>query len=642
MAWAALPREPRRWCGRAATTRCCWLPRRLRPGRIVLVNGIDAWIDTSAGRFAISAQRYAPDVVYPDGQSRLREFTIDPWPRWTFELPDGAVRASRSSLCRTDLPAVALRLANAQCEPARRRCWCGRCSVGPRLPRAAPREPGISLRRPRTTATHVAWQPYDGVPGVAAISNGRYQHEPEWYRNFLYQQERERGLDDTEDLASPGTFNFDLAAGRRGADVFRCRPGGRPGAVGSNRPSQATSACARSKPSGAASSRRHWTARPTPISSSAARGARSSPAIPGSPTGAATRSSRCGGLCLATGRLGEARDILLAWAGTVSEGMLPNRFPDQRRDARVQLGRRLAVVHHRRATSICAPAPRPGKTISTQRPRASCMAAVEAILTGYAAARAIGIRADDDGLLAAGEPGVQLTWMDAKVGDWVVTPRIGKPVEVQALWLNALAIGAGARSAMADAFRPRPRAFRARFWNADRRCLYDVVDCDHQAGRGRCGAAAQSDSGRRRTAAGAAGRRAGPCAWSTPSRPRSGRRWACDRSRPTTAGYRGRYEGGAARPRRRLSPGHGLAVACRAVRRGLGARPRQHRRRPSAKPGSGSCRRWCGISRRPGLGHVSEIADGDAAAHAARLPIPGLVAGRTAAAEQRRVGRVSE
>ena len=51
-----------------------------------------------------------------------------------------------------------------------------------------------------------------------------------------------------------------------------------------------------------------------------------------------------------------------------------------------------------------------------------------------------GIRVDDDGLLTCGEPGVQLTWMDAKVGDWVVTPRIGKPVEIQALWYNALRI----------------------------------------------------------------------------------------------------------------------------------------------------------------------------------------------------------
>src|SRR4029077_6748062 len=64
--------------------------------------------------------------------------------------------------------------------------------------------------------------------------------------------------------------------------------------------------------------------------------------------------------------------------------------------------------------------------------------AAQALLEAYARGTYHRIRADTDGLLAAGEPGVQLTWMDAKLGDWVVTPRIGKPVEINALWHNAL------------------------------------------------------------------------------------------------------------------------------------------------------------------------------------------------------------
>ena len=78
-----------------------------------------------------------------------------------------------------------------------------------------------------------------------------------------------------------------------------------------------------------------------------------------------------------------------------------------------------------------------------------------------------GIRLDSDGLLHAGEPGVQLTWMDAKVGDWVVTPREGKPVEIQALWYNALRVmerladgfgDTGASRALRRAGRARPNA----------------------------------------------------------------------------------------------------------------------------------------------------------------------------------------
>src|SRR6266513_2464762 len=94
------------------------------------------------------------------------------------------------------------------------------------------------------------------------------------------------------------------------------------------------------------------------------------------------------------------------------------------------------------------------------------------------------MRVDEDGLLRSGEPGVQLTWMDAKVGDWVVTPRHGKPVEIQALWYNALRVmeqlapkfkdGKAKKkyAAMADKARV---AFNQVFWNEGAGCLYDVV-----------------------------------------------------------------------------------------------------------------------------------------------------------------------
>jgi glycogen debranching enzyme len=90
---------------------------------------------------------------------------------------------------------------------------------------------------------------------------------------------------------------------------------------------------------------------------------------------------------------------------------------------------------------------------------------------------------DDDGLLSAGEAGVQLTWMDAKVGDWVVTPRTGKPVEIQALWLNALRIGAMSDARWARLYNRGVESFRSRFWNPERGALHDVVDADHVAGK---------------------------------------------------------------------------------------------------------------------------------------------------------------
>jgi predicted glycogen debranching enzyme len=108
--------------------------------------------------------------------------------------------------------------------------------------------------------------------------------------------------------------------------------------------------------------------------------------------------------------------------------------------------------------------------------------AVAAFLNGYSRGTRFGIKMDADGLLLCGQPGVQLTWMDAKVGDWVVTPRIGKPVEIQALWLDALHIGCDFNERWATPLAKGSAAFEQRFFDAQRSCLYDVVDNDLQPG----------------------------------------------------------------------------------------------------------------------------------------------------------------
>jgi predicted glycogen debranching enzyme len=108
--------------------------------------------------------------------------------------------------------------------------------------------------------------------------------------------------------------------------------------------------------------------------------------------------------------------------------------------------------------------------------------ALEQIVRGYAAGTRYGIRVDGDGLVTAGEPGVQLTWMDAKVGDWVVTPRIGKPVEINALWYNALIAMArlagrlGRPTAGWEAMAERAAAGFERFWNEQAGHCHDVID----------------------------------------------------------------------------------------------------------------------------------------------------------------------
>jgi predicted glycogen debranching enzyme len=182
------------------------------------------------------------------------------------------------------------------------------------------------------------------------------------------------------------------------------------------------------------------------------------------------------GLCLATGRLDDARAIMKTWADALSAGMLPNCFPERGEPAEynaVDAPLWFAVAAGELLTA--APDLPPGE-------RRALVDAVEAILAAYTSGTRYGIRADADGLLAAGAPGVQLTWMDAKVDGRPVTPRIGKPVEVEALWLNALAVG-GRFAPRWQALRARGQAaFAARFWDDARGWLHDVVDVDHRPG----------------------------------------------------------------------------------------------------------------------------------------------------------------
>ena len=436
-------------------------------GRVVLVNGFDAFVRIGGDRWALSSQRYVPDVVHPDGASRLERFDPEPWPTWRYRLSDGTgVRLEL--VARHESPVVAL---SARLETNREDAeLMVRPFLSGRDYHALHHEnPGFRFDA-EVEGERIVFRPYPDLPEIVTLTNGRYRHEPLWYRSFLYEEERERGLDFVEDLASPGELAFDLSGGEA---VWILSSDRAAFGEGSATAILAGLRRAETKRRARFDSRLHRAADAYIVRRGEGR-----TIVAGYPwftdwgrdTFIALR-----GLCIASGRLAEAEAILVEWADAVSEGMLPNRFPD--RGEQPEYNSVDASLWYIVAVRDFLATAKPKRAVA-RRLRDAC----EAILEGYSRGTRFGIRADEDGLLAAGEPGVQLTWMDAKVGDWVVTPRVGKPVEVQALWLNALAVGADFSSTWRQRYDVGLAAFQDRFWNETAGCLYDVVDVDHVPG----------------------------------------------------------------------------------------------------------------------------------------------------------------
>ncbi len=183
------------------------------------------------------------------------------------------------------------------------------------------------------------------------------------------------------------------------------------------------------------------------------------------------------GLCLTTKRYDVAKTVLMTFANFVDKGMLPNRFPDQGEPPEYNTVD--ATLWYFHAINATVEATGDWSLARELYP------VLQDIIAWHLKGTRYQIHVDADGLLYTGEPGVQLTWMDAKVDDWVVTPRIGKPVEINALWLHALRVMTkfaqqSGNTADATHFSKHAekaaQSIRQRYWYADGRYLYDVID----------------------------------------------------------------------------------------------------------------------------------------------------------------------
>lgn len=444
-------------------------------GRMMLVNGVEVWATTASGPVALTSHLYAPGVRHPDGETHLVAFASEPWPTWTWDLGDGhrivgevvAIPGSPRVVCTWRLEGggpVTLEI---------RPLLSGRDyhalhheNTGCRMDTAGQ---GATLE----------WRPYDGVPAVRCHTTGVFHPHPEWFRQFLYSAEAERGLDATEDLACPGSIQCSMYDGPAVVVFETGDTDGAPRADAHEVRSGAAGWLAAER------RRRARFARPLERAADAylVRRGQGRTIIAGYPwftdwgrdTFIAVR-----GLCLTTGRFADARDILLEWSDAVDHGMLPNRFPDA--GGAPEFNAADASLWFVVAAGELLEAAVSRRRLLTRAQRQRLEGAVVAILEGYAAGTRYGIHVDTDGLLAAGEVGQQLTWMDARVGGREITPRIGKPVELQALWRNALAAASAFDVRWARHAEAFDRSFDGRFWHAAGQCLFDVVDVDHVPG----------------------------------------------------------------------------------------------------------------------------------------------------------------
>lgn len=442
--------------------------------RFVLVNHLEEWLDIDGQAIPLSTNLY-PGVVHPAGHEHCSQFSTDPWPTWTFDCNGITIQREILSVHGRDIVMVRWKLIGKKRSRVVLR-------VRPKLTgrdyHATHHENGSLSTEATIGNGMVAWQPYSDVLPVRAFHPGSYRHEPNWYRHIQFPVEQQRGLDSEEDWWSPGEFTFDLASGATKTLALTSEIIDRLDiAALARREKSRRDIILKAAPARDPLAQALWCAADGYLSE---RG-RQHTVIAGYPWftdwGRDTFIS-LPGLYLVTGRLDLAWQVITAFAAHVSEGMVPNRFPDAGEQPEYNtIDASLWFIH-----AIDRYLAASGNEVLV---RETAWPAVKEILDGYRRGTRYGIRMDRDGLMMGGVPGVQLTWMDAKVGDWVVTPRHGKPVEIQGLWIRALEVGETlARRFGETDFADRCKndrsnaiaSFRNRFWYEDGGYLYDVID----------------------------------------------------------------------------------------------------------------------------------------------------------------------
>jgi predicted glycogen debranching enzyme len=446
-------------------------------GRVVVLSKLDESIITDAGRFELSSNQY-PGTIHPQGFNYLQSFQRDLFPE--FEFVAGEIRLRKTVVAvQGENTTVVLYEVLAADKKFKMEF----------LPLCSARDFHYTTHANNAINTGYKFldgvfqtKNYHGSPDLfISVPGSQFEPAQHWYHDFEFVREEERGLDFNEDLFSHGKFIVELNKGDRVGIIISVEdPGGRDAfSLYSDERKQRTSYVKQFS----------WNENVRRLALAADqfivnRGEKLKTIIAGyhwfGDWGRDTMIA-LPGLCLATGRPAEAKKILLEFTSFLSEGMLPNRFPElgeapEYNTADATLWFFYSIYKYYQLTSDLA--------FITQ-----LIPALKEIISWHDKGTRYNIHVDSDGLLYAGAEGVQLTWMDAKVGDWVVTPRRGKPVEINALWFNALSVMSTLLAAIGNAkesadFGKRAEAVRDQFvksfWDAKGGYLCDYIDGEHR------------------------------------------------------------------------------------------------------------------------------------------------------------------
>lgn len=446
--------------------------------RVVLVAKVDVAVEFDGREHWLTSNEFADGTVHPRGHQLLDRFMLDGlMPVWRYAIDDVIVEQRIWMAQGANTTYLELRVVQG---------------VGPVRIRVRP----LCAHRDFHGVSHGGWsfgsaptgdgfdlRAFDGaVPVRIRSDRGSVVADGQWHWRFRQRIESARGLDDVEDLFCPGVIEADVGAGTAVTMTFTAEVA-EPMAAATvlmRERSRWQQLLAAASPSAPEWVRRLHLAADQFVAARGDANDAGKTVIAGYPWfGDWGRDTMIAlpGIALATGRLDVAASVLTTFAAHVSEGMLPNRFPD--------LGEAPEYNTVDATLWYFDAIDRYLKASGDQRLLAQLYPVLTDIIDWHVKGTRFGIRVDDDGLLAAGVEGVQLTWMDARVDGREITPRTGKAVEINALWYRALMSMRRFAHLLSDAQAAErferlanrvSRTFEARFFNAATECLFDVID----------------------------------------------------------------------------------------------------------------------------------------------------------------------